>query len=350
MIRSVEISVALLVAAFVGLFSDVFFHFPFFNYLSPFLLISSLCLYKKTTPFIFTIIFPVAIILCLLSFSPYMLAALFPLLGFLFSGENKNTAEMKPFVRNALLISLYFFYTIYYIHNNQGFLYESGNASHNYLTVLIVYAIVAELLYFGKPSYLYIPLLLFSFVVLGNRSSMYLLAVFIKSKTVLITFILIGAIFSGIVYQLIPPPPGLEVLFNVGGLLYRSSQDNRADLIGQFIGNFDISHLAYDNWTFYEIPRTADGFYDLHNSFMTLIVRDSYLGIFKDILWLVQIAFLPLGAFIGITMRAFNDTFLLGGIYDLLVYALIGRSFHDFFRRKLTQGSCRPSNNRRSIT
>jgi hypothetical protein len=122
----------------------------------------------------------------------------------------------------------------------------------------------------------------------------------------------------------------VQILFEEGGLLNRSYGEMRGFYIDEFTSKFNILNLSYSNWKFSDVPQTSNGFYDLHNSFFTLIVRDSYLGLFKLLLWSLQIFFLPLGIFAGISSRAYYDTFLLGGVNDLLIYALIGQNIRRF--------------------
>jgi hypothetical protein len=112
--------------------------------------------------------------------------------------------------------------------------------------------------------------------------------------------------------------------------LNRSYVETRGSYIDEFLSKFNFFRLSYSNWKFSQVPETSNGFYDLHNSFLTLIVRDSYLGLFKLFLWILQLIFLPFGLFTGITLRANYDTFLLGGVNDILVYSLIGQNIRNF--------------------
>jgi hypothetical protein len=121
-----------------------------------------------------------------------------------------------------------------------------------------------------------------------------------------------------------------QILFQDGGILNRSYGETRGDYKDEFLLKFNFLKLSYSNWNFIYVPQTSNGFYDLHNSYLTLIVRDAYLGIFKLLLWLLQIFFLPMGLFFGTSIRAYYDSFLLGGINDILVYALIGKNLRKF--------------------
>ena len=154
--------------------------------------------------------------------------------------------------------------------------------------------------------------------------------VFLRSKISLIAFFTLAITFIWMTLGKIEIFSQFQVLFQEGGVLNRSYRETRGDYIEEFLKNFNFITLSYNNWKFNYVPQTANGFYDLHNSFLTIIVRDSYLGIFKIILWLLQIFFLPIGFFTGISMRAYYDTFLLGSVNDILVYALVGKNLRKF--------------------
>ncbi|HEY0666726.1 MAG TPA: hypothetical protein VGD22_01035 [Sphingobacteriaceae bacterium] len=292
------------------------------------LLIISLGLFKNLTPEIFFVVVIFSLILIIISPSATLLASLFPLVGFLFSGENRVSPASKRIFRYSIYCSIFLCYVAFFI-----FPPDFGTASHNYLSVLIVYAFVAEIIYFGNPTKLYIPLILLSFFFIGNRSSIFLLLPYMKSKLTIILFCVVAVLFIAITLGEIDAFGTLKFLFQEGGLLNRSYKETRGDYLDEFLRGFDFFNLGYDKWSFNSIPETSNGFYDLHNSFLTIIVRDSYLGLFKIALWISQILFLPIGFFMGISFRAYYDTFLLGGVNDILLYSLIGSSYQRFFKR-----------------
>ena len=197
----------------------------------------------------------------------------------------------------------------------------------------MTFAIIAEIFYFGKPSRFYILLILISFFVFGNRSSFFLMATFLKNKISIWLFIMTSLIMILITYGEVLSPDFMRFLFQEGGFFHRTYQETRTIYFGEFIDNFDFLNLKYSAWHFFEVPLTGSGFYDLHNSFLTIIVRDSYLGIFKVFLWIISAYYIPFPVFAAVSLRAFHDSFLLGGIIDIVLYALIGRSlinlYHD---------------------
>jgi hypothetical protein len=337
MIRVTTISIFCLIMGFYFYFLGSFFAFPFASYLSGICFIFSLYFYKKITPFVFLSIFFLSFLLFAVSSLSYILASLFPLIGFLFSGENKYPTKVNIISRYALLITSFLIFMTYYLVRP-----ATGNASDNLLSVMIAYAILAEILYFDKPSYLYVPLILISFFVFGNRSSVFLLAVFIRNKVILLMFLVVSALFVCMTLGLINPPSILNFLFDKGGLLYRSFKEPRFEFIYEFFMRFNFLNLLNKKWVFYDVLQTSTGFYNFHNSFLNIIVRDGYGGLLKVFLWFVQIFVLPLSVFIGITLRASFDSFLLGGINDILVYALIGRSIRKVFRRLRVPSYFRP--------
>jgi hypothetical protein len=157
--------------------------------------------------------------------------------------------------------------------------------------------------------------------------------VFFRSKMFVFSFLGIGLFFVLMTIGEIEIFGNFQLLFNEGGILNRSYGETRGSYIDEFFSKFDFFNLSYKNWNFSDVPETLDGFYDLHNSFFTIIVRDSYLGLFKILLWVSQILFMPFGMFTGISMRAYYDTFLLGGVNDILVYSLIGQNFRKYFQK-----------------
>jgi hypothetical protein len=158
-----------------------------------------------------------------------------------------------------------------------------------------------------------------------------------RSKLFVIVFCIVAAVFIAITLGQIDAFGSLQLLFQEGGILNRSYKETRGDYLEEFLLGFDFFNLSYENWNFASIPETSNGFYDLHNSFLTVIVRDSYLGLFKVLLWVSQIFFLPIGFFIGITSRAYYDTFLLGGVNDILLYSLIGSSYSRLFKNAIAK-------------
>ncbi len=323
--RTQDVSIFFLVLAFIFTFLGSFAAFLYPVYLAATCYVLSLFLYKKISPTLFFSLGSICIFLTVISPSAFLLAALFPVIGFLFSGENKSNSAASCWVRYSLWISVAFMYFAVIVQGT-----DSAVASHNQLSQIVAIAIIAELLYFSGPSKLYIPLLFISFFIFGNRSALFLLAVYFKSKVVLLSFILIGVFFVSVTNEYVRRPDFLDFLFQEGGLLYRSFKETRGDYVYEFISEFNLINLGYDHWNFYNVPQTGDGFYDLHNSFLTIIVRDSYFGLFKVFLWMLQIFFIPLGLFVGVSLRAFHDTFLLGGVNDILIFALFGRSLRDF--------------------
>lgn len=324
MLRAQDVSVLLLTLAFTFTFLGAFIGLPFAVYMSALCFIASLSLYKRITPKLFISLLVICFFLFLVSPSTYMLAALFPLVGFFFSGKNKSSECNKLWVRYSLWLAVVFMYLAVLTQGS-----DSSNASHNQLSEIIAFIIIAELLYFSEPSKLYIPLIFISFLYVGNRSAFFLLAAYIKNKLVLSSFIVFAVLFMLFTNGHIQPPDILNFLYENGGLLFRSYSETRGDYVDEFLTEFNFFDLHNEHWNLPGVPQTESGFYDLHNSFLTIVVRDSYLGLFKDILWAFQIFFIPLGVFLGVSLRAAHDTFLLGGVCDIVLYALIGRSIKE---------------------
>lgn len=314
-----QIGISLITLSFWMTFVMAYFSLSFLTYIIALLLVAGLFFLKKKTPHFFFIILAVAFLLFALAPSPTFIASFFPLIGFLFSGDTYSDFKENKYIRNAIVGSVYFFFILYFVIPD-----NIGVASRNYLSVIILYAMLCEYLLFKKIIIAYIPLILICFFLVGNRSSIFLLAAFLRSKLALSVFIGIAIFFIGMTLGNIEVSKGIQFFFEEGGVLNRSYGETRGDYIDEFIRDFDFFRLSYANWNFSSIPQTSAGFYDLHNSFLTLIVRDSYLGLFKVALWGVQILFLPLGLFISVSSRAYYDTFLLGGVNDILTYALIG--------------------------
>jgi hypothetical protein len=292
-------------------------------YLLGICLFSALFMINDFSPRTFFLFFFIAFLLFILSPSPTLVASFFPLTGFLFSKNPKFRCPIS--VRKYLTISVYAFFLLYF-----SVISENSNASHNYLSIIILYAIIAEYLIFDSFSMWYLPLILFCFFLIGNRSSIFLLLIFLRSKFSILIFISIAVFFIGMTIGEIEILSQFQILFQDGGILNRSYGETRGDYKDEFLLKFNFLKLSYSNWNFIYVPQTSNGFYDLHNSYLTLIVRDAYLGIFKLLLWLLQIFFLPMGLFFGTSIRAYYDSFLLGGINDILVYALIGKNLRKF--------------------
>ncbi|MBI2274133.1 MAG: hypothetical protein HYU70_10085 [Bacteroidetes bacterium] len=296
-----------------------FLSLPFLTYIIALLLVAGLFFLKRKTPHIFFVITAVTFLLFAFAPSPTLIASFFPLVGFLFCGDTYDDFRENKYIRHAIVGSAYFFFILYFLIPD-----NIGVASRNYLSIIILYAMLCEYLLFKKIVVAYIPLILVCFFLVGNRSSIFLLAAFLRSKLALGVFIGVAIFFIGMTLGSIEVSKGIQFFFDEGGVLNRSYGETRGDYIDEFIRDFDFFRLSYANWNFSNIPQTSAGFYDLHNSFLTLIVRDSYLGLFKVFLWAIQILFLPLGLFISVSSRAYYDTFLLGGVNDILTYALIG--------------------------
>ncbi len=321
-IKKEHVSVIIVVFGFLQIFVNSFYNIGMGAYGAAICFITSLYLKNNFTPILFCIMGFLSCVLFILSPSPIVIAALFPLVGFLFSGEDRYSELNNKPIRYLLWVSVLYFYFVVSFSSESN----SSVASHNQLSALIALAFIIELLYFRNISILYAPLIIYSFIYFGNRSAIFLLAVYIKNKIALILFIIAGLYLTLIANEFIEVPGFLEFLFGEGGILFRSFKETRGDYLGEFLSKFNIFGLKYDGWGFSDIPETKEGIYDLHNSFLTVIVRDSYLGILKVILWSVQFFIVPLGFFVSLTLRAAHDSFLLGGVIDIVVFALIGRN------------------------
>jgi hypothetical protein len=329
MIRYIEVSIALLVAGFFLIFLGNSLGLSIATYLAGLCFILSLFLYNNLSPALGLIIGFTSFLLVIYSPSTYMIAALTPLVGFFFSGKRKYLFLNNDRIRYYLFYCISFIYIISII---IGF--DKSTASHNQLSIFVALAFVAETLYFGRPSRLYIILILISFFIFGNRSSIFLMAAFIKNKYALIFFLFVATVFLSITLDLVDVPSSLLFFFDEGGFFYRSFSEPRAVYLNEFVESFNIFNLSNNRWIFDQVPQTSSGFYDLHNSFLTIIVRDSYLGIFKVLLWILSVFYVPWVVFLAVTLRAFNDTFLFGGVTDIVLCALIGRSILTFFCSK----------------
>lgn len=314
-----------LLSFWLTFFSAYFIPFNI-SYIIGILLFTSLFLLINISPIVFIVLFSISLFLYVISPSPTLNASLFPILGFLFSGNFKFKANGS--LNLLLRISAYLFFVIFYF-----FVPEDSSASHNYLSVILVYILITEFFIYRSISKWYIPLILFSFFIIGNRSSIFLLMLFFRNKLFVISFLSIGIVFVLMTIGEIEVFGNFQLLFEEGGLLNRSYGETRGIYIDEFLTKFDFFSLSYKKWNFSDVPQTIDGFYDLHNSFLTIIVRDSYLGLFKILLWVLQILFMPFGMFSGISMRAYYDTFLLGGVNDILVYAFLGQNIRIHFQK-----------------
>ena len=154
MIRYTTLSIIFLALAFTFFFSGSFFKLPFTNYFSTICFIFSLALYKKNTPNIFFLVTIISLFLTLASPSPYLTAALIPLAGYFFSGQNRFHEKIKVVPRYVLLITICGFYLITMLLS-----FKYSTASHNIMSEILVFAIIAELLFFGRPSKWYILLI-----------------------------------------------------------------------------------------------------------------------------------------------------------------------------------------------
>jgi hypothetical protein len=314
-----HIGISLIALSFWMTFVMAYLSISFLTYVIAVLLVGGLFFLKKTTPHLLFFVVSFSFLLLVLSPSPTLIASIVPLVGFLFCGDNYFEINGNRYIRNAIVISIYFFLILYFLLPN-----DVGVTSHNYFSVIVLYGILCEYLLFKKVTIAYIPIILCCFFLIGNRSSIFLLACFLRSKLALGIFIGVAVFFISMTLGNIEIMKGLQFFFEEGGVLNRSYGEARGEYIDEFIRDFNFFRLSYTNWNFSDIPQTSAGFYDLHNSFLTLIVRDSYLGLFKVFMWATQILFLPLGLFISVSARANYDTFLLGGVNDILTYALIG--------------------------
>ena len=213
------------------------------SYIIGLFLFLSLFLLRKITLHTFFIFFSFSILLFIISPSPTFIVSLFPLTGFLFANETKYKCPIS--FRKYLTGSIYLFICFYFI-----FVSDNSNASHNYLSILILYGIIAEYLFFDSCSKLYIPLIFFIFLIIGNRSSIFLLMIFLRNKFSLIVFFTIAIIFIGMTLGEIEIFSQLQVLFQEGGVLNRSYRETRGDYIDEFLKNFNFFNLSYNNWKF----------------------------------------------------------------------------------------------------
>lgn len=320
---------------FISLYLGMLFSVPFVAYIAGPVFFLALQLSIRISINIFAFIFGLSIILYTLSPSPYFLAALFPLLGLLFSGQ-LISHKYKDTTRSNFVLIFYLFYILYYLFGG-----ESSAASYNHLSVIVIYAILFEYLLHGKPSKWYIPLILSSFLVFGNRSSVFLLLIFVESKLFIAIFMSAVYVAFSILYQYDNFINDIisEQFTDQDFFFKRGYTEERGMYAEDFLENFTLNNLTNRNWNFSIIPKAADGFYDVHNSMLTVIVRDAYLGILKVFMWSFQVFTMPLGMFLGISMRSMHDSFLLGNVMDIFTYSIIGRQFNGLIKKvSLTKG------------
>lgn len=300
-----------LLSASVASAAFSFIGFSYSVYVSTLLLVSGLffaCNFKFSyIKLIFFIFFLIAIVLMppRLLASPVLILLLTP---WVYRFNSEGLFVSWP------LVSVGFVYLMYFLYG------DHAPVSHNYLSILVCWAIIIELLFKRKPSYLYIPFILISFLYFGNRSSIFLLAFFF-SGAVLWTFVFVSLIFTFSVYVSgLLPEPLASYIFGEGGILWRSSMDPRVYYISEFLQNFSF----LDPFDYLEsVHIDSSGYNNFHNSFVSVVYMDFYFGVAKLLFFLASAFSMPFNYFFAIFMRGWFDTFLLGSLYTPLVFIYI---------------------------
>ena len=214
--------------------------------------------------------------------------------------------------------------------------YDTSNlvASYNVVSASLSVFFILEFLYKGRISKIHILSIILIFLLLGNRSSIFLLICYINHPLLYIIPLFLFIPFFFFYDQLI-------FLTNLIFLTFfqRVYEDGNAMpemrniYIYEFFQNF--SHILAGKFQSVYIPYTSDGLtYDAHNSFLSNILRDQYIGLFKTLCWFFCIFCMPVGLFFGITIRACFDSYLIGGVFELIMMICVSSCLHRKFSYK----------------
>lgn len=208
--------------------------------------------------------------------------------------------------------------------------YAVKKLSSNYINLqsqIYLYIFLINLVYFRRPFLVPIFLavansLLFNPSPIGNRSSIFILLfatnrhyiknlkiLMIKNKFYFFLFLFALAIFIYICINHIAVSPKWDESYN----------EVRLEFV---ISIFDYLHtngleVFWENAG--EILPTKNP----HNSFLYLIMYEAYVGIFKILIFMLSILFIPCSAFLAILGRASLDSFFLVGPLGLIFFTLI---------------------------
>jgi hypothetical protein len=283
-----------------------------------------------------------------LMFNPRFYVGVLPYTGLLFSRQRFFVPEYSFFLTRAAIFfagcfsSFIFYLQITTLRDFYGFVSGvNGNS------IVIIFLMISELILCGKVTFLHLPLILFSILILGNNSALFLL--FAMPWPLVPEVFVFGAAVFALLLSLGFLP--MDSVYSSNALLKVSSftketlfNDVRGTYILHFLEEFEfkifISHdNAYLLQTFPQLPVGGSGYINPHNSFIQLILRDKLLGILSTFIWFSCLPAMPARIWIAITGRACFDSFFVGGPLDILLFYFIGTRSLFVMNRKARSSS-----------
>lgn len=296
---------------------------PIFNYLSIFLII----IFFTSTSAIFVPGFFILFVILFLTFIgsdyDFLFHSIIFSLGVIFIV--KKNLDLKYINFSIVVLMIYYFK-----------FYDTSDliASYNVVSATLSVFFILEFLFRGRISRIHIASILLIFLLLGNRSSIFLLICYINHPLfyILSSLLIIPIFFF---YE--------QVIFLTNFIFLTFFQrvyddgnampEMRSLYIYEFFQNF--SHILAGKFQSFYIPYTSDGStHDAHNSFLTNILRDQHIGLFKSLCWFVCLFCMPVGLFFGITIRACFDSYLIGGVFELIMMICVSTCLHRKFTVK----------------
>jgi len=301
------------ILAFTSLFTIV----KEINFIISLLLLSTLLIASNSFNNVGCIIFGIISLVFSFNNSGYFLVGVWPTLGLLLR-RNKNIHV--DFTSGPFLTSIYALITFIVLFFPEEFTTHEFSG-RNYISVLIVYHIIFDLLFCRKKiSFAYLIPILICLLGIGNRSSIFLLLVYFD-RVIKNTFAILLVSLLGI-FALIKFHSLINQLGSMGLYYERSYDETRPEYIRVFFNYFP--QILFQKTLNIDIPQTVSGAYDFHNSFLTILWRDKISGLIKMFLWFITLRWNTFFIYLGVSLRACCDTFFLGNIFDIITFFYVG--------------------------
>ena len=254
------------------------------------------------------------VLVLLILYLPYRpilgLVSVAPLIALCFRSKlSEMTSLDKQVARNAPLLAALLMYATL-------ILFSDPSASHNIVSICILYLFFIQILFLGSPRPLLVLLSVAIAFLLGNKSGL-VLALFLVPrltfKNVFVSAALLALMILPLMYfdldQFARDGPVEPRLFSNLEAIYKLREDGLVKFFSD--NNFDF------------VPMTPGGYYDFHNSWLRLIYYDHLVGLLKIALFALSTIVIPFFWSAAIFLRASVDSFFLSNGLDIIFLMMV---------------------------
>lgn len=282
---------------------------PVFNYIAIISIFCFVIINSKVFPYSSLYIFLLALLIIFLHGINYIPHALVFSISLFFLYRSNYSISIINFFFVIIFLILFIFL-------------NTNKSSDNIISSILSILFLLEYLHKKSVSKIHIFSVILIYFLTGNRSSLFLLICFFNNKFLFyccLTSIPLFFFYSNYIFN------SVTFIYDTFFTRYYTDgsvmHDTRINYAIEFFSNFNS--ILFGNYNGQTIPQTDNGTFNAHNSFLNIILRDKIIGLFKVMTWFSCIFVVPFNLFLGVTLRACFDSFLLGGFLELIVMSFI---------------------------